>query len=714
MLRTTTLTLSWALTVSLLPVASSPLCAQLSTAELAGLPADKAIEMAGLQLKLGDLDASRAALKTVLDSDSKNFQALRMLAEIELQSRHYPEAEKAASQALALSPDDVQSRVIKGGALMRQGKKEQASKVFATLSSSDIDRSIAELPEDTQLPETAKEDSYSLELERKLSAFYVASANKEQGRAREILAELEPNWGSNPDFQAAKSQHLQETGDQLGALKLLEELRANHKAESGAFPYKLELAAAYEATKQLDKAKAIYGEVAASTDVLPEQRQAASQALYELRHDQMLDDGDKALSSGDLSRASELSGELLTLAPEDPTVRTFQASVLKAQGRHVEAARVLSSLKQQVQPGQRFDTQLEYAGSLASARRYDQAIRAYEEVVANTTAYSEAERKEAANELTDLRENHLPGALVEGTYIKMDEGTAWRAAGDFSSSRLSNGMRLHVRGSEDNIELSPRAYPEALRIDRWSAQVGFDKGITDRLITYVYGGAHNEGGMASAMVEYSGSNNLSASLRAGWNDPARDTFLLEAMNGRQSGIAANLSMPLGEQIAIDATVSGRQITIDGEDIGTSLDSEAQVRWHPLGVKRDVYLGYNVQIMDYSPNENVFKTVESKYFSKTNALFLPSAYDAVPDSIRRHALQLHGSTNLAPDLIAGATLEAAYREESGQIEYAAMAELLYHATELVDLNARAEYYTSGSGPNIGNNVLLGTLGLKVAW
>jgi tetratricopeptide (TPR) repeat protein len=714
------------LTASLSLVLSAGLLrAQVTPAEVATMPADRAVEMAGLQLKLGELDSARSSLQAVLNQDASNFTALRTLAVVELHAKRYAEAERAANAALKLSPDDVHARVVKGSALLRQGRKDPAMKVFATLSQDELQKWSAELPEDAPVaaaeagaePGTAAglaEIDIAPDLDRRLTAFYVAMAQKDNVKADEILRDAETKYSAAPDFIAAKAQYCQETGQQAKALQLLEGLRAAHDIRNGPFPYLLELASAYEVGKQLDKAQEIYGQVAASTDALPEQRQAASQALFELRHNQMLNDGDQALAAGDVDRAVDLSAELVTLAPEDPVVRSFQANVLKAQGRHVEAARIYSSLKAQVQPGKRFDTQLDYAGSLTSARRFDEAIRAYTEIVDNPTVYSLAERKEAQAELDDIRQNSLPSTLTEASYLKMDEGRVWRATGQFSTSRLSNGMRMHVRSGYDDISLSSNVFPESLNTNRWYAVAGMDTALSKRWNGSLFLGSYNDGGMAHALADYNASGGFTASIRAAWNDPARDTFLLEALNGRQNSISINTVVPISKHWAWDTTISGRQINIDGEDIGTSMDAESQVRWHPYGTDKDIYLGYGLDLSDYAPNEKVFSAVEANYFSKTNALFLPSAYDAVPDSIHRHALQAHGSKKLTDDLTAGATVEVAYRQESEQVEYAAMAELLWHASELVDLNARAEYYTSGAGPNIGQNVFLGSLGVKIAW
>jgi predicted Zn-dependent protease len=698
--------------------------AQIQGAETATketISSEKTIEMAGLQLKLGQTDTARDALQTVLKREPNNFNALQTLAQLEFTAENYAEADALATAALVLSPDDAKCRIIKASTLSRLGKTADASQVRSTLSASDLERCSPELVEESTKEDISQTEDHqpnsadqSPELDLKLNAFYAFMEKKDLQKAKDILKSLAPRWSESPDYIAASAQHSLETGNAIHAVTLLEKLRRSHPADKGAYPYRMELANAYESTQQLDKAQAIYSEVAADTNALPEQRQNASQSLFQIRQTRMLTEGDSALAAGDVSRAAALSTELVGMTPEDETIRTFQASVLKAQGRHTEAARIFSSLKAQVQPGKRFDTQLDYAGSLASARRYDEAIHAYQEIVNRPGTYTAEERKEAEKELKDLQANNLPAALVEGTYGTMNEGSVWRATGQFSSARLGNGMRLHARTGMDQISLSKGPFPEALETDRWFTVAGVEVPFSSSWAGTFYGGAYNDGGMSHALIDYNGSKGFNTSLRLAYNDPARDTYLLEALNGRQHSAAVNVMIPLAKKWALDATLGGRQIEIDGNNIGKAFDSETQLRWHPFGLETDIFVGYSLEISDFSPDEKEFKSMESRYFSKTNALFLPSSYDAVPDSIHRHALQLHGSKNLTDKLVAGATVEAAYRQENSQVEFGATAELLWHATSLLDLNARAEYYTSGAGPNLGGDVFLGTLGLKVGW
>ena len=349
-----------------------------------------------------------------------------------------------------------------------------------------------------------------------------------------------------------------------------------------------------------------------------------------------------------------------------------------------------------------------------SARRTDEAIRAYNEIVENPTVYNQDERKEAQVALDDLRQRSTAAALVEGNYLRMEEGSIWRVAGQASSARLQNGLRLHLRSGRDEVHLSSSAFPEDLETSRWFTVLGVDAELTSRWSASVFGGRYEDGGMAHAVADYCLPSGFSSSLRLAWNDPARDTILLEALDGRQHSVAVNTVVPLGAKWAWDSTLSARKIEVSGQNIGSALDAETQLRWHPYGRDKDTYLGYALDLSDFSPEPGVFSAVEASYFTKTQSLLMPTAYDAVPDSVQRHSLQAHTSTQLTEWLTAGATVEVAYRNESRQVENAAMAELLWHASSLVDVNARAEYYTSGAGPNLGQDVFLGALGLKVAW
>lgn len=680
--------------------------------------AEQEVEMAVLQLKLGRVDEAREKLHKVLEAQPHHFQAQRALARVEIHAKRYPDAVRAAAAALSQSPDDAQCRALQGSALLRQGQAAQGQGILSTLSAEDLQKWTEDLPADELAPKmaaAATESSASSQLDQKLDAIYTALAKKDVTHAAALLAEAEKHWPTEPELTVARAQYALDQGQPVTAVRLLEQLRATQGSQPGGFSYRLDLASAYEASGQRAHAMALYEQLIASPTAPAEQRATARQMQQELRQQQMLDAGDQALAMGNVKQAEHLFSELAAVSsPEDPTVLVFQANVLQAQGRHVEAARIYSSLKSQVRPGKRFDTQLDYAGSLASARRTDEAIRAYTEITESPAVYSQEERSAAQAALEELRQSSTPSALVEGTFQKMDEGSLWRLTGQASSARLQNGMRLHARSGRDDVHLSSRAYPEELRSERWFSSVGFDTDLGSKWAASVFGGAYDDGGLAHMTADYSAPSGFSSSLRLAWNDPARDTILLEALNGRQHAVAINTIVPLGSQWAWDTTLAARQIEVDGQSIGSALDSESQLRWHPYGCEKDVYLGYTLDMSDFSPQQAAFSAVEATYFQKTQAEYMPTAYDAVPDSIQRHALQAHASTHLTDSLVAGATVEVGYRNETRQVENAATAELLWHATRMLDINARVEYYTSGAGPNMGQDVFLGALGLKVAW
>lgn len=702
---------------------------QTGTGQQAATPAADAaaagVEAAQLHLKLRQPEECRQALAAVLAAEPGNVEALRLLGRLELSLGKAAEADAAGARALQQSPDDAEARLIRAAAQRKLGKPDEAAKLQAGIPEEALARWREEYPEeaaptpDAPLPapvpdaeavRTAERATATdLELEKARAALAASNLPEADTLTEAAIA----RWPENTDAQMLRADFLSTAKRLPEAVALLRQLKAAHPAGAAAFPAQLDLAYALNESGLKEEAKAAFTE-AATEAYPPEVRTAATTALAELRHGELLEAGEKALADGKMPVAQNFSEELMMLAPQCPLALAFRASVFQATGQPEKALDILSNLKTKAPLGKRFDPQMAYAGALASTRNYSSAIRQYEEVLKHPDQYSEEERKDAESELRSLKDESSPNLFTEVTGGSFEEGDLWRGTAQYRGALSEDGTRVIARFSTDIIRIAEGVYPSAMHEERWYAKAGVElQAAKDWKATLLAGGFDN-GGMASASLDHENADGLSFSLRAAWNDPVRDTLLIEALDGRQHTLAANLSIPFGgNYFAFDFTAAGRQVEVDGSDIGRGFDLDGQVRWHPWKIDNPFYLAYAAEYSGFDANHRNWRNEAHDYFQCEDC-YLPRCADAILPSVNRHALQAHAGFQLSKDVQAALTVEAAWRQETDDIELGSVAEMSWHMGTNADFIGRVEYYTGGAGPNAGSSVVLATAGIKIYW
>ncbi len=687
-----------------------------------GAPAEQAVQesavkLAGLYLKLGQFDQCRAAIDGLLKENPKNPEALTLLGRLELKQNHAEASLKAASAALAVSPDSSDATVVKARAIALQGQKADALKVLSRLSAADLEKYDDELSDSGLIvsnggtPGTAAESNDDA-LDNLLEGARNALAKKDYIKADSLTKSALSRAPSNSDAVALRADYLSSSDKPAEAVALLQKLKAAQRKSGAPFTEELALGYALGDAGKADEAKASFEAVAGNSAYSDADRQQAREALEGLQTAKTITDGEAAMDAGKAREALRIATEVLAKDSANEDAKVLQARAMASTGKAHEAVETLQKMKAKVGPEKHFDAQLDYANALAEDHRYHDSVNAYSEVISKPGIYNEEERNNAREQLADLRETHLGGVDLQTMYGTFEEGTFWRTTGQIYSSRM--GRTRYSVGSEwDHIQLEDKIYPRSLTSDRSSSSVTFDTMWDDQWRTFFHVGGFEHGALAGATLDYTLPGGMVFGLSADYNDPAKDTLLLAAMDGRQHALTANITVPMGEHFVLESMINGRQLEADGANIGHAVGTETQFRWHPISTSDQLYFAYSLELKDFSPNDGAFDQKALNFFGRGSS-FTPSATDAVPDHINRHALQAHGSIDILAHVTASALAEVAWRQETDKIEYGAVAEILWHVSEKASLNARVEYYSGGSGPNTGEGVTLGTIGTKFRW
>ncbi|MDB6073042.1 MAG: hypothetical protein JWO89_682 [Verrucomicrobiaceae bacterium] len=679
------------------------------------------LRLAGLYLKLGKVDQCRAAVEQVLRSNPSSVEGLVLLSKLELKQSNQTAALNAADAALAFAPDNINATIVKARVLTAQGRNAEAQKMLALVPADELERHEAELEgliavkegvtslkeKDDPQPDVEDKAADALDeiLEEARHALALHQFNKAEMLVKKALR-LSPD---NKDAVLLRADILSECGHSEQAVGLLQKLKAQ---TTGPFPDELALASALQDAGREEEARLSFQIVAHGSNYSDDDRKQARAALAAIELQKSLTEGDKELDAGHAEKALALAEVALKIEPKNEEALSLKGRALVETGHPHEAVDILRLLKTSTPIGKRFDAQSDYASALSLDRQYYESFAAYQEIQDQPDLYKDEERTSAKEQITELRDNSLAAGNVEFTAGSFEEGLLLRSESHFSTARFGR-LRYSLDTDWEHVKLDHRVFGVRREEDRFTSAIGFNFAWNSQYSTDFHLGAYESGTAVGGSVIYHPSPRTTLSLHANYNNPARDSLLLMAMDGRQHDLTANITMPFGKHFLFESILQGRRIEVNGSNIGSSLGTETQIQWHPISNEDNLFLAYILEYKDFRGDQRAFDR-EAQSFLGRRAASMRDVCDAVPELINRHALQVHNAWKLTPSLTAEASAEIAWRQETKMREYGATAGLQWQVTTRTSLIARVEYYSGGAGPNGGAGVTLASLGAKWIW
>lgn len=686
----------------------------------AGDSAADNLKVAGLYLKLNKPDQCRAALAQVLKADPENVAGLVLLSKLELKQGNQPAALKAADAALAQAPDNISATIVKARVFTAQGRNAEAQKMLALVPADELERHEAELEgliaakEGTPAkddPAADQKDTNDDALDAMLEDARHALAAHQYDKAGKLALKASTYAPDNTDAVLLRADVLSESGHPDQAVVVLQKLKAASRSK-GPFADELALASALQDAGREEEARVSFEIVAKGSSFSDEDRKLARSALAEMEVQRQLAEGDKELDAGHGQKALELAEAALKIDPANEEAKSLKGRALAETGHPHEAVAILGLLKSSTPVGKRFDGQTDFASALMADHQFYESLAAYQEIEDHKDIYKADELTSAKEQITELRDNSLAGGNVEFTGGSFEEGELFRSESHFSTARFGR-LRYSLDTDWEHVKLDRKQFHVEKESDRFTSLIGLNAVWNEHYSSDFHLGGYKDGIVAGAGIIYHPTPRATFSLHANYNDPARDTLLLMAMDGRQHDLTANITIPIGKHFIIESVSQARRVELNGTNIGNGLGTETQFRWHPITNEDNIYLGYTLEYRDFSGDERAFDREARAYLGR-HAASLRDVTDLIPEQVNRHALQAHGEVKLNSTLTADASAEIAWRQESKLVEYGATAGLQWQVSRKTCITARVEYYSGGSGPNSGAGVILASLGAKWYW
>lgn len=516
----------------------------------------------------------------------------------------------------------------------------------------------------------------------------------------------------NPRDVAAKAAALCQSGRSREAVDYLMDLKAQY---ADFFPHQLALADAFAAARMFQDAAAAYEAVLAEKDYGPAQQQAARERLQAMNRDQRLLAGEHAVRTNNRPAAQQALASLQAQAGH-PDVLALQAAVLTKEGRFDEARALLNRV---AASGWSSRTMAEARLALADAERNGGAwgpAAADYGAVQNDASLTARERQGAAKANREMLARVAPTITHNTWASSQNEGTLWTSGIELSSGALGDGRNLvFLRGIWDEIGLGHQKLVGQDDADRFQAEAAWRRLTKRGFYGEVTAGGSSEGPTYGAAVGRYDQPGPGWELRFRANERAADSLLLLALGGTQTGATFHYFRRVGERWYVDAKLGWRRVEIDDATLGEGIDLDFRLVY-TLVEERDGRIGLTagyfaeVQHFDHHRLPDLLLATALHYARRED----DSADALLDDRINRHGLVVTATRQFGAHWNGFVYGGVAYEFEAGRAEALAGAGLTAWLSRNTTLIFGIDYASSGNAGNKGDDVVTGSVKLRVSF
>ena|GEM_PF-6489458 len=534
-------------------------------------------------------------------------------------------------------------------------------------------------------------------------------------RARASLASAETAVRKDPhDPQAvaAKATALCRAGRAREAVDYLMDLKVQYL---DFFPHQLALAYAFAEARMFEDAATAYEVVISDKGYSDSQRAAAKIRLQAMRRDQRLIAGEHAVRTNDPVAAHRALAELKSDAAH-PDVHALKAAVLTKERRFDEARALLDKV---AASGWNSRTMAEARMALADAElnaaAWGPAAADYG-AVENDANLTRGERYQAARTSREMLARVRPTIEHDTRVSHQHEGTLWTSGIELSTGTFGDGRNIvFLRGIWDEIGLGHQRLITRDDADRFQAEVAWRRLTKRGFYGEVTAGGSDQGAMFGAAIGRYDQPGPGWELRFRANERATDSLLLMALDGTQDSVAFSYHRRFGERWYVDAKLGWRRVEIDCLDIGEGIDLDFRLVYTLLEEREGrpgVTVGYFADVQRFNRNQlpDGFMQELLLYARRED----DPADALIDDRINRHGLLLTLSKKFSARWSGFVYGGVAYEFEDGRTEGLAGAGITAYLNKNTSLIIGVDYSTSGNGANKGDDVLMGSVKVRVSF
>lgn len=520
-------------------------------------------------------------------------------------------------------------------------------------------------------------------------------------------------YPGHPDVLALQARALTEGGRPESAMEILESLRSKHKG-SGIFPYESEVGGVYLALKDYDAAAATFQKILDSRTVDAAMKREATKGLEDVEMTRELERGYSFVIARDAKNAAIVAEGLRAKYPTDPDVDMLEAEIKLLKGDPAGAVAQLEAVKSAHFPTGPFPSQPELAIGYYKTGKLEEAASAYQEVVGNPF-YPVLTQQEAAVDLRSVRNEMMNEFAVDGFFLNEDEGDAYRVTSHLRSEPW-NDWRVWAWGRRDDIHLNESPLLKD-SYENYEGGFSLERRVSDSLSAAFKAGVSNDDiilGLDATLLTSSGGQ---AGVQLGYNVRAEDSLTLEALDGREHRLQGWFNTDLTPRVSAEGFAYVRQVELFNDKLGDGYGGELAVDYLLVDskVRRPAIRAGYAGEMHYFNSDRIDGrqlATESRGLSAADASALASEF--VEEEINLHGLRLTIEGRINDKFAYFVQGAAQYDFFDKEIQYRAGTGLEIFLSDTVRLSSGLEYLSAGQTSSSAAGVILGNLGISVAF
>lgn len=516
----------------------------------------------------------------------------------------------------------------------------------------------------------------------------------------------------DPQAVAAKATALCQAGRAREAVDFLMDLKAQYL---DFYPHQLALADAFVAARMFEDATVAYQVVVEDAKYGPAQQKAAQERLLGSRRDRKLIAGEHAVRTNNAAAARQAMAALKSDAGH-PDVLALEAAIMTKEGKFDEARKLLNKVAATGWSSRTMaEARLALAEAEAGRAAWGPAAADYG-AVQNDASLTNKQRYAAARANRELLARVAPTVQQDTWASSQNEGTLWTSGIEVSSGAFGDGRNIvFLRGIWDEIGLGHQKLITQDDADRFQAEAAWRRLTKKGFYGEVTAGGGDQGAMYGAAIGRYDQPGPGWELRYRSNDRATDSLLLRALGGTQDSIAFSYHRRLGERWYVDAKLGWRRVEIDNVDIGEGIDLDFRLVY-TLMEEREGRIGLTagyfaeVQHLDRHQLPSGLLAQAMLYARRED----DPADALIDDRINRHGLVLTASKQFGARWSGFVYGGVAYEFEAGRTEGLAGAGLTAYLSRNTSLIFGVDYATSGNAGNKDEDVVTGSVKLRVSF
>lgn len=241
--------------------------------------------------------------------------------------------------------------------------------------------------------------------------------------------------------------------------------------------------------------------------------------------------------------------------------------------------------------------QLDLAGVAYRTDHWQQATSLYQNLLENNKL-DEPNAASARINLKELYRAHLPQVHTSFEWTLFERGFMWRQIGYFQYP-IDEANEIAVKYQRDESTLSHSGSLASSQKDRQDGRIIWRRNWFNGWGMELSFGGSETLPAGSAFLSYKVENGPQFKAGVEGNEPARDSLALEALDGRQNSLKAQMTWSFTQHDTIYATTAARQIIIHEHELGQSIDVFYAYEHELLRSMIKVALGTQGRVQAYS-------------------------------------------------------------------------------------------------------------------